>query len=216
MKPEFWHRRWQKNEIGFHRADTNPRLVDWWPALEIKTDSEVFVPLCGKSLDMSWLHGRGHRVTGIELSKEALQAFISEQRLPLAWHREPPFDVARGNGYQLYQGDFFQLERTHLEHIAAIYDRAALIALPPDMRADYVAHLRGITPANCMLLLITLDYPQQEMDGPPFSVGHKEVKTLFSGCDAEILAEHPALKDFDPDGQRGLTSLTERVYRITL
>lgn len=216
MQSDFWHRRWQKNEIGFHRPDTNPRLTRWWPTLETDAGDEVFVPLCGKSLDMVWLHDQGHPVTGIELSKTALQSFAKEQNLSLEWHQQAPFEVACADGYQLYQGDFFALQAAHLKNISAIYDRAALIALPPEMRSDYVAHMRRIAPAESPLLLITLDYPQQEMNGPPFSVSHQEVETLFAGCDLEQLAEYPALEDFDPLGQRGLTALTERVYRIRL
>ncbi len=216
MQSDFWHRRWQKNEIGFHRSDFNPRLQQWWPAMQIAPGGAVFVPLCGKSLDMVWLRQQGHPVVGIELSELALKDFGETHQLPLQWHSAPPFEVAIAEGYCLYQGDFFQLESGHLRDVAAVYDRAALIALPPEMRADYVAHMRRIVPVGCPLLLITMAYPQEEMPGPPFSVGDEEVRQLFAGGAVELLAEYAALPEFPGFAERGISALTERVYRIHL
>lgn len=216
MQRDFWHRRWQKNEIGFHRSEVNPLLRQWWSRMEIPRGGEVFVPLCGKSLDMIWLRRQGHPVMGTELSELALTTFDEEHDLGLQWHSESPFEIATAEGWRLYQGDFFRLEPAHLRDTAAVYDRAALIALPPEMRADYVAHMRRIIPAGSPLLLITLDYPPQEMQGPPFSVGDEEVRQLFAGCHLELLAEYPALAEFPDFAERGLSDLTERVYRIEL
>lgn len=214
MDAHFWHERWQRGEIGFHKSRANPLLVRWWPQLALPSGSAVCVPLCGKSLDLLWLRDHGHSVTGVELSRSALEDFAQENQLALHWRREEPFDVAEGQGMQLFAGDFFAVQPEHIERVAAVYDRAALIALPPDMRARYVTHMLTILPASWQMLLVTLDYPQAERPGPPFSVPDAEVRALFAGCDVTQLDDQDVLEDHALFRQQGMTQLRERVYHI--
>lgn len=214
MDAEFWQTRWQRKETGFHKSSVNPLLSRWWPEMQVPAGARVFVPLCGKSLDMLWLREQGHQVQGVELALAALESFISEQKLALAWQQQGEFSVASGEGFELCCGDFFSLTAEHLAGVTAVYDRAALIALPPEMRKDYVAHTRAILPTGWQMLLVTLDYPQEQRPGPPFSVPDAEVRELFSGCQVELLDEQDVLADHAVFASQGMRRLVERVYRI--
>mgnify|MGYP003636976873 CR=1 FL=1 len=128
MEAEFWQTRWQRGETGFHKSRINPLLSRWWPALQVRPSARVWVPLCGKSLDMLWLRDQGYEVQGVELARTAIESFISEQKLALTWQQQDEFDVAIGAGFELLCGDFFKLTAEQMKDITAVYDRAALIA----------------------------------------------------------------------------------------
>lgn len=215
MEADFWRERWERGETGFHKADINPLLSRWWPSLQLPADASVLVPLCGKSLDMIWLARQGHRVIGVELARSALEAFAQEAEITLRWHPKEPFNEAQANPYQFYCGDYFALAETHVATVAGVYDRAALIALPEPMRADYVEHMRRILPAAWKMLLVTLDYPQHERAGPPFAVSDSEVHRLFEGCEIRLLDDQQVLEAHQVFKQQGMTRLNERVYMIT-
>tara|TARA_R110000764_G_scaffold148809_1_gene236594 strand:- start:170 stop:835 length:666 start_codon:yes stop_codon:yes gene_type:complete len=214
MDAAFWQARWERGETGFHKAAVNPLLSRWWPRLKVPADAQVWVPLCGKSLDMLWLRQQGHRVQGVELARSALQAFISEHQLASAWQQQGEFEVAAGEGFDLLCGDFFALTPDMLKNVSAVYDRAALIALPEPMRAEYVAHTRRLLPSGWKMLLVTLDYPQAQRPGPPFSVPDAEVKRLYAGCRIDVLDEQDVLADHAVFAAQGMRELVERVYLI--
>ncbi|CAI8793705.1 Thiopurine S-methyltransferase [Pseudomonas chlororaphis] len=215
MQPEFWHKRWEQNQIGFHLSEVNPYLQRYWPQLELAPGSRVLVPLCGKSLDLSWLASQGHQVLGIELSEKAIQDFFSEQQLQPQVSLRSGFKVYEYGPIQLWCGDFFALRATDVADCQALYDRAALIALPPEMRERYVAHLQSILPQGCQGLLITLDYDQVLMAGPPFAVLDDEVKALLGKrWQLRVEEERDILGESWKFLQGGVTRLEERVYRL--
>ncbi|MEE4250519.1 MAG: thiopurine S-methyltransferase [Alcanivoracaceae bacterium] len=214
MEISFWHERWEKGEIGFHLTKVNPLLTRWWQALDASAGTPVWVPLCGKSLDMTWLHQQGHPVTAVELSRQALQAFDAEQGLDLRWRQAGPLEAAEGPGLTLYCGDYFSVTGAQLTHIGLVYDRAALVALPAPMRQRYVAHMRAVLPAGWRMLLLTFDYPQEQRAGPPFSVTDDEVRQLFRGCTIDVLSEQQVIDRHPGFREQGLTSMIERAYRI--
>ncbi|MGI9477680.1 MAG: thiopurine S-methyltransferase [Hyphomicrobiaceae bacterium] len=179
MDAEFWHERWQQSNIGFHQAETEPLLQKHWPALGVTSGAAVVVPLCGKSLDMVWLAGEGHRVIGIELSQIAIDDFFAGLGLTPEKRSEPGFTVSSAGPYELWCGDFFEMPVSRTRDVAAIYDRAALIALPPDMRKRYAGKLTELGHGTARNLLITLEYDQSIVPGPPHSVGGDEVTALF-------------------------------------
>ena len=179
MEHEFWHERWKNREIGFHRNDVHPLLMQHFKAAA-EPGSTVFVPLCGKSLDMQWLLEQGYQVLGIELNESAIEEFFAEQNLTPRVHREGPFQAYRAPGITVYQGDFFQLTNTHLHGVNAWYDRAAMVALPPTMRTAYVEHLLKILPQHSHGLLVTVEYPENYWKGPPFSISQQEVMSAYS------------------------------------
>jgi thiopurine S-methyltransferase len=188
MDGSFWHRKWERNEIAFHEREANPLLVIYFKDLSLPEGSRVFVPLCGKTLDVHWLLSRGYRVAGSELSEIAVGQLFSELGV------EPEITaidhVSRYNSTNIdvFVGDIFSLSRSLLGSIDAIYDRAALVALPDPMRDRYAAHLIEIAD-RAPQLLITFDYDQRLLDGPPFSVSHEEVARHYQeSYDLRLLA----------------------------
>jgi len=215
MEPEFWHKRWSSNQIGFHLPEVNPYLQRFWPQLGLAQGSRVLVPLCGKSLDLLWLAHQGYSVLGVELSEKAATDFFLEHELEPSVSEEGTFKVFRAGDIEIRCGDFFAMSVEDVADCAALYDRAALIALPVAMRERYAAHLQKIMPA-CVGLLITLDYDQDEMPGPPFSVGNDEVLRLLGNVwRLEVLQEQDVLGESWKFLQAGVKRLDERVYRIS-
>ncbi|OOE41639.1 thiopurine S-methyltransferase [Salinivibrio kushneri] len=195
MEQEFWHQRWAENQIGFHRDTVHPMLIRHWPSLAPQSDETVLVPLCGKSIDLNWLAEKHQHVIGVELSEIAVRAFFSENLYTPQVYRAPSghthycFDEL-----ELINGDFFT---ARLSPMPLIYDRAALVAMPPAMRAQYVSHIRTLLAPGGRLLLITLFYPQAD-DTPPFSIDASVVEEAFQGLDFRLLETHT-----EPDGERG-------------
>lgn len=213
MEPEFWQERWARNQIGFHLPEVNPYLQRHWSQLALVEGARVLVPLCGKSLDLMWLASHGLRVMGVELSEQAVEAFFSEQNLVPRITRRDAFTVCQTDLIEVWCGDFFALDAEALAGCTALYDRAALIALPPLMRAQYAEHLSRLLPSGCQGLLITLDYDQSQKAGPPFAVTDDEVKVLFdSDWTVKTLQEQDVLGESWKFVQEGVTRLDERVY----
>jgi thiopurine S-methyltransferase len=200
LKAEFWHDRWQKSQIGFHNEVVNARLTEHWPGLKIEPGASVFVPLCGKSLDMHWLQEQGHPVVGVELSPIAVGDFFSEADLipspelpsPELPSSDSPSQDRVGSltrysakGFDLYCGDLFDLDASQLSTTRACYDRGSLVALPPDLRVRYAEHLARILPDPMTILMMIVEYDQSKMSGPPHSVSRAEVEKLF-GREFEI------------------------------
>jgi thiopurine S-methyltransferase len=216
VEPEFWHDRWRTGQIGFHQADVDKLLIQNWPILDLAPKSHVFVPLCGKSLDLIWLLQCGVSVTGIELSAVAIESFCVEHGIPATRRTLADFDVYEASQLRLFRGDFFSLTPELLGEVSAVYDRAALISWKPQMRAPYLRHLASLTTVGTQTLLTTMEYPQQEMLGPPFSIGAADVDQLY-GQDYAIrqLARRDVLADEHRLRARGLTALSEACYRLT-
>jgi len=216
MEKKFWLDKWEANEIGFHLSDYHPLLQKFYPMLYADKKS-VFVPLCGKSRDMAFLESKGLAVTGCELSGKAAEDFFTEL-YPLAQQSVEAVKGSRFNRYHkndinILVGNIFDLEPSDFTGIEFIYDRASIVALPDKLRQQYVSHLCQIFP-TVKMLLITLDYDQKIMNGPPFSVTQKEVNKLFSFAKvkqlhrSDIIEQEPAFK------KRGLTRFYETVYSI--
>jgi len=219
MEPEFWQQRWRQGEIGFHLEQPNPRLVAHWPALALPAAARVLVPLCGKSRDLAWLAERGHEVIGVELSPIAVADFFHEQFGPS--HPLPGssrcgnFDRYRAGNLEILCGDCFDLERSLLGPLDAVYDRAALVALPEPLRARYAKLLTELLPSGAQMLLVTFEYPQAEMSGPPFSVGPDAVQNLYGADFAIDLLASEDILDAEPRfRQRGLQTLHEHVFHL--
>lgn len=215
MDPEFWHGRWERGQIGFHQTEINVHLQNFWSRLGVGKKLPVFVPLCGKSADMRWLVEQGHPVVGVEISPIAVQAFFAETGLTATRTEQGAFTRWHSGAVTILCGDFFALSRDDIADVAGVYDRASLIALPPKMRERYARHLAGLLTPGIPCLLVTFEYPQQQMDGPPFSVVASEVDALYrDSFDVErlyarnILDENPRFKE------QGLTSLEERVFKL--
>ena len=180
MDATFWHERWREKSIGFHNAEVNPLLVRYFSSLALSPGSRVFLPLCGKTRDIAWLLGQGFRVAGVELSEIAVSELFDE--LGVVPEREAVGELMcfRVDGLAIFQGDIFDLDRETLGAVEAIYDRAALVALPESMRARYTQHLIQMSDAAPQLL-INYDYDQSRMPGPPFSISDNELRRHYAG-----------------------------------
>ena len=189
MDSEFWQQRWQEGRIGFHKSDVNPKLIKYFSNIALPIGSRVLVPLCGKSVDMVWLACAGYDVVGIELVESAVQAFFAEQNItPTITEFTSAADKSTLKRYQgqlagqtitLWAANIFALSAIDIDAINAIYDRAALIALPANMRADYSTHIVKLS-NKAPQLLITLNYDQSKKDGPPFSINHEQLYQYYS------------------------------------
>jgi thiopurine S-methyltransferase len=180
MEASFWHQKWATNDINFHQSKPNPLLLKYFDALQCEANSRIFVPLCGKSLDVNWLLANGHRVAGVELSELAVaQLFGNLELKPGVEDLGVLRRFAAGN-LEVLVGNIFDLSLDLLGPVDAIYDRAALVALPDAVRTRYAAHLRAIT-NGAPQLLICYEYDQSLLAGPPFSVTADEVKRCYGG-----------------------------------
>ncbi|MCL1141200.1 thiopurine S-methyltransferase [Shewanella gaetbuli] len=216
MDPKFWHDKWQMQQIGFHQPEINPYLQQFWSELALKPVGDIFVPLCGKSLDMCYLAELGHKVIGCELSQTAVEQFFTDNQLSYQASLLGEHQVFSANQIQLIQGDIFSLPVDVCNSIVGFYDRAALIAFPDDMRKNYAQKLAELIPVGVSGLLVTLDYDQDALNGPPFAVSpdwveayiapHFEVSQLF--CE-DVLADNPRFVN------KQVPWLNEAVYKLT-
>ena len=210
-----WLDRWRKGTTGWHRSDINPQLIENINQLsEVRTQT-IFVPLCGASLDMKYLINQGFHVVGVELSPLAIDRFFNENQIEYKVSKVEEFDLYQGKNIDIYCGDFFKLKKNYLYDASCIYDRAALIALNPDLQKKYVRHLKDILPNSSKILLLTMFYPQNEMEGPPYSVGDNNVEDLFSEYKdiKKISSQNENESSLKPD-DLNLTYLFKNVYLI--
>jgi thiopurine S-methyltransferase len=210
MEPDFWHERWASNQIGFHEGQVNPLLVGHFEALQLPKDARVFLPLCGKTLDIDWLLSRGCRVVGAELSPLAAMQVFERLAMSPQSHRFGSLERRSAAKLDVFVGDIFDLTAGMLGPVDAVYDRAALIALPPELRRRYAKHLLVLAPAAPQLL-ITLDYDQRLMNGPPFSVPAAEVRDLYADHSAELLSQQDVA-----GGLKGKCPATESAWMLRI
>ena len=209
MDPNFWHQRWEKNETGWHETRANPLLVQNFSQLGLRKRGRVFVPLCGKTLDISWLLAQGCRVAGVELSQLAVEQLFLQLGMQPEITRESDVDRWSADGLDIFVGDIFAVSRKALGTVEAVYDRAALVALPPVVRDRYPAHLMRLT-NKAPQLLICYEYDQAATEGPPFSVSAEEVHRHYAEAyELTLLASTPV-----PGGLKGKTPAHENLWRL--
>lgn len=213
MEPDYWLERWREGRIGFHRADANPRLAEHHERV-LGPTIRVLVPLCGKSADLEWLAVRGHEVVGIELSELAAQAFFSERAVQPERAEAGKLTAYSHGAITILVGDFFDATPELTGYCDGVYDRAALIALPPELRARYAAHLPSLLAPKARLLLVTLDYDAE--GGPPFCVSPREVDELYIAGKITPLGRVDARAETPGPIARGATFVNEDTYLIEL
>ena len=186
MNPEFWQTRWQEKRIGFNQSDVNPLLIKYFADLKLPIGSRILVPLCGKSIDMIWLAHQGFDVVGIELVESAVQEFFIEQDIAytITEHdKHPNIKCYQGQLLEqtitLWVADIFALNSDDIGHVDAVYDRAALIAMPAELRPQYTKQVINLS-QNSPQLLLTLNYDQNERAGPPFSISQEQIQQYYS------------------------------------
>ncbi len=215
MHPDQWLDRWKQNRIGFHESTVNPRLRRYLPEFNLNPGEMIFLPLCGKTHDIAWLAQQGFQVVGIELSQIAIETFFAEHNLQYQQFESDRFLLRISGNIRLIQGDYFDLQQEDLSACKMVYDKAALIAIDASNRNRYCAHMQSILPKATDQLLITLDYDQAEMAGPPFAVSTAEVSRYYASNYSLNVLEQNDVIDVRPRWrEKGLTALTETVYRL--
>ena len=210
MEASFWHNRWQTNQTGWHERAVNPLLTTHFPSLNVPPDGRVFVPLCGKSLDLGWLLSRGYAVAGAELSELAVTQLFAELGMEARISEVGKFRIFRGKKIDIFVGDIFDLSREILGPVDAVYDRAALVALPEAIRTRYAAHLKTIT-ALAPQLVIGYEYDQTVVAGPPFSVTSDELRRHYSDSYTLTLLARVEV----PGGLKGKCPAAEHIWQLT-
>ncbi|VVT13473.1 thiopurine S-methyltransferase [Hoeflea sp. EC-HK425] len=209
MEHDFWHDRWESGRIGFHEGEPNRLLVAHFPALAVPDGGRVFVPLCGKTRDIGWILSRGHQVVGAELSELAIRQLFEELGVEPtisdmgALKRYSAIDI------EIFVGDIFALTPEMLGPVDAVFDRAALVALPEEMRASYATHLVDLTGAAPQLL-VCFEYDQRLQSGPPFSITQDEVRRRYSG----VYGISELVRQKLRDGMKGIPAW-ESVWLLT-
>jgi thiopurine S-methyltransferase len=206
MHKDFWHERWSTNQIAFHESEANPLLVAHFAALGLPKGARVFVPLCGKTLDIDWLLAQGYHVVGAELSPLAVTQLFERLGVTPQLTRVGELERRSVPALDLFVGDFFALTPELLGTVDAVYDRAALIALPSDLRGKYAAHLSALT-HGVPQLLVAVEYDPQQMAGPPFPVTGEEIRSLYADSHFDLLASQPV-----SGGLKGRCAGTENVW----
>lgn len=216
MELSYWQSRWKKDKTGFHMPGGYPGLQTYWTELELPPAPGVLVPLCGKSADIIFLEEQGASVTGVEISEKAVLSFFSENNRTYETENYAEFTIYKSGGIRIWQGDFFKFPESKAKfHL--IYDKAAIVALPPEKRPEYAQKLLNLASPRTQILLHHFIYPQKEMTGPPFSVSTDEVDRYFSNRYSSLLLEENKIPsdNFIPFHRRGLRSpITERLVLL--
>jgi thiopurine S-methyltransferase len=213
MEPSFWRERWQEGRIGFHEGKPNAFLAKHVDKLGPR--GRVFVPLCGKAEDLAFLASRGHEVVGVDLVESAVRDFFREHGIDPEESRTDRLLTLRHEAITLLAGDFFALTKEDVAGATAAYDRASIVALPPDMRARYVAHLRALLAKGAPIVTITFDYDESRFTGPPFAVTEAELRRHYEGATLELLDSSPLSQTTGALAQANVGA-TENCWLVTL
>jgi len=210
MDKDFWHERWEKNEIAFHMREVNPMLVKHFSKIALQKQKRIFIPLSGKTLDIEWLVNLGYKIVAIELNENAIKSLFRELDIEFSVIVENDFIIYRANNIEIFIGDFFDLSKSILGDVDFTYDRAALVALPKDMRKKYSSHLLNIS-NNASQLLISYEYDQNSMKGPPFSVKKDEIQEYYDDIYSIILLEE---NTNIPSGLKKKSQANEKIWLL--
>ena len=209
MEPEFWHEKWQNNQTAFHLSAVNPLLVGYFAELALMPGDTIFLPLCGKTLDIAWLRQQGLHVVGVELHEPAVRALFEGLATPYDVVTEGQFIRYETDNITVWVGDFFELSANMLGTVDAIYDRAAIVALPEAMRIRYSQHLITLA-KKAKQLVINYEYDQSVMSGPPFSVSNSALHNYYNADYSMTQLYHGAVEG----GLKGRCPATENVWLL--
>ena len=217
MQPEFWRERWELGQTGFHKDEVHPDIEAQHEWLLGEGEHRVLVPLCGKTLDLDWIARRGDTAVGVELSEIAVHALFEQAgRTPEITVRGTK-KIFRTEGLIVICGDFFDVNVEDVAPIDRVWDRAAMVALPPQMRRRYVEHLRSLVQPGARVLLNTLVYDDCAKEGPPHSVDDFEVANAYEGAQIELFDRRDLTDEIRPHWlEAGMTRLHSHLHRITL
>ena len=215
MEQNFWLEKWDEPVQGFDQGRVNRSLELYFDRLDLQPGDSVFVPLCGRAYDMLWLAEKGVQVIGVELSEKAVRSFFEMHGLSFDTRIEGDFTVFESKNVRIYLGDFFAITSTHLQDIKGVYDRASLVAFPPEMREDYIQHMHQVVPKECAYLLVSLEFDTP--GGPPFSLTDVVIEDLFTEASSLEKIGSKDLIEMEPRFQgKGCSYFLEKAHLIRL
>lgn len=209
MKESFWYDKWNKNDVGFHENEVNPLLIKHFKKLNLVKDSRIFLPLCGKTLDIYWLLTSGYKVVGAELSQFAVSQLFKELGIEPEISIKGELEHYQAKNIDIFVGNIFNISKEMIGSVDAVYDRAALVALPPKLRNQYANHLLKLTD-KAPQLLICYEYEQKVMQGPPFSICNEGIKQHYAGHYNFNFIESKNIKG----GLKGKVTASETVWLL--
>jgi thiopurine S-methyltransferase len=214
MEKSYWLSRWVKNKIGFHTPEGEPALHTWWKSVDTgKRPLHVLIPLCGKSPDIQWIADKGTHVIGVEFIEKACLDFFRERDITPQTLQKSYGTCYSSENTELWSADILKMPTKLLSKAHVVYDRAALVALPEQMRKPYVSKIAHSLRKGSKILMVSFDYPQQEMNGPPFSIPEREIKFLHEEFySIELLETIDILSDLKKFKEKGLSYLYKQVY----
>ncbi len=220
MDANFWLSRWAQDKTGFHAEQVHSDLLEfgkqWLSSASGGSKKDILVPLCGKTMDLVYLAKLGHRVVGVELSDKAAAAVFGRAKLPFTQSKQGPFQVFRAQDLDLEVrvGNFFELSA--VPSFDAVWDRAAMVALDPDRRARYVKHLIQLVRPGGTMLVNIMDYPQEQMPGPPHAISFDDLGMAYRAhFKLELLKEQDQIDDSPKFRERGLDHFIVRTCLLT-
>ncbi len=210
MEPDYWIEGWEQGRTGFDQSEPHRWLPEHWASVEVANDAVVFVPLCGKTVDMVWLAEQGHRIIGVEVSEIAVVGFFDMVGLTPEVEVIGPLSAYRAGPYEIWRGDLFEVPATVFDRVDVVYDRASIVALPPQIRQRYTQMLSTQLRGDAPWYLVSFTYDQSEMDGPPFSVTLEEIDALLANeFDIETVVDESVIERAAAMQERGLTEMRE-------
>ncbi len=217
MEISYWKSRWRKNNTGWHMTEVYPMLPELWPKLALRDNATVLVPLCGKSRDMQWLAAQGFHIIGVEASSKALEQFMQSSDRQFSRTHSHGYTVFTSTDINLWQGNFLNLPQRAIGPVNAIYDKASIVALPPEMRKEYSRKLLNLCNDTTEIFLQSFEYEQKEMNGPPFSVDENEIRSHFDQrFNITLMNERSIFENVKKFQQRGLSSyFIEKIYHLS-
>jgi thiopurine S-methyltransferase len=207
MEISYWESRWRKNNIGFHLPHVYEPLIRFWAESKLPANPTILVPLSGKSLDILWMMNQGARVVAVEAVEQAVTEFFYEHRITPEKSERYGFTIFRFETLEFWVGDFFKLPDTEMPEFDLIYDKAAISALPKEMRKEYAEKIKSLTNSTTRILTHHFEYNQHQMSGPPFSVPLSELISYYSVMfNCKILDESNTADNYGKFSRRGLRS----------
>lgn len=211
-----WHEFWTRDKPGFHEGKVNEYLLNYLYVFNLKPGDSIFMPLCGKAVDILWLSQQGYKVVGVEISEVAVESFFNESDLEFEQSGDENFKIFTAPNITLYQGNFMDMRSEHLDSCSLVYDRASIVAIESDNRLSYIQQMLAIIPQGIPMLVVTLDYDQKIMKGPPFSVPMLEISDLYKSVyQLELLRSDEQIEERPRWKDAGLTSLMESALKLT-
>ena len=215
MNHEFWKERWSVDRIGFHQGEINTFLRTYHDQF-CANGERVLVPLCGKSKDMIWLAQRGHPVVGVEFVAKAVEDFFPENEIPSKGEVRRGQSITFGGGIELWNANIFDVSKEEAGTFSSVFDRAALIALPPQTRPNYVQHILSLMDPGARALIVTFAYDQEKIDGPPFSVPDQEVRSGYASHGTLEILTREMTADIPPSFvERGVSQVEQTAWLFT-